>query len=60
MRSLALGLVSNMLLIIFQLGSLLDVKKGLTRSAKSTTEALANSRIGFAPVDILSSNKTTS
>ena len=56
---LALGLVSNVLSIVFQLGSLLDIKKDLPARAKSTIEALANSRIDFTPAETSLSNKTT-
>ena len=59
MHLVLLRLVSTMLSIVFKLGSLLDIKKDLTVSAKSTIEAFVNSRTDFLQIETLSSNKTT-
>ena len=58
MHLLALGLISTAISIVFQAASLFDVKKDLIASVKSTMEALASSRIDFAPIEILSTDKT--
>ena len=58
MHLLVLSLICFKFSIIFQLESLLDVKKDLTPRVESTMEALANSRIDSAPVETLSTNKT--
>ena len=55
---LALGLVRNVISTAFQVGSFLDIKKDLTGSIKSVMEALENSKIDFAPVETLLSDKT--
>jgi len=59
MHLLALGLVSTVMSIVFQAASLFDVKKDFIASVKSTMEALASSKIDFAPIEALSTDKTT-
>ena len=56
---MGLGLVNATTSLIYQLSSLLDVKKYLSASVKSTMEGLVNSRIDFAPIETLTSDKTT-
>ena len=56
---MGLGSVSTIMSIICQLASLLDVKKDLSASVKSAMEGLVNSRIDFAPIETLTSDKTT-
>ena len=45
--------------IVFQLASLLDVKKELSDSFKKSMKDLVKSRIDFGPLEILCSSKTT-
>ena len=59
MYLIGLGLVSTILSSIYYLASLLDVKKEFTASVKNTMEELVTSKIDFAPIEILSSDKTT-
>ena len=59
MYLIALGLVSNIIISVYHLASVLDVKKELTISIKSIIEELVNSIIDLALIEILSSDKTT-
>ena len=60
MHNLGLGLVCTIISIVFQLASLLDVKKELSDSIKKSMEDLVRARIDFGPLEILASFKTTS
>ena len=59
MHLMGLGLVSTILSSVYHLASLLDVKKEFTASVKNTMEELVTSKIDFALIEILSSDKTT-
>ena len=59
MHLMNLRLVSPIISIIYQLVSLLNVKKYLSASVESTMERLVNSRIDFVLIKTLISNKTT-
>ena len=59
MHNLALGLVSTVISTVFEVSFLLDIKKDLIVSVKSAIEALVSSQIDFAPVEVLSSERTT-
>ena len=59
MHNLGLGLACTVMSIVFQIASLLDVKKELSASIKKSMEDLVRARIDFAPLEILASYKTT-
>ena len=50
---LGLGLVNIIILIIYWLESILDVKRELTTSVQNTMEDLVNSQIDFGPIETL-------
>ena len=59
MHLIALGLVSATLSIVFQLGSLFNIKKYLTTSVKSIMKALVASRIDFVPIEMSLTDEIT-
>ena len=54
-----LGLVNSNISVLYQLATLLDIKKELNPSTEKSMKTLAKSRVDFTLIEILTNFRTT-